>query len=375
MVIDAVKEVGGPSFFALLVIAVSFLPVLTLEAQEGRLFKPLAYTKNFSMIIAAVLAITLDPAMRLLFTHMKNFEFRPRWLARAANAVLVGKIHSEENHPISRSLIRLYEPVCAWSLRWKWFVIAGAVALVIVTVPVFERLGSEFMPPLDEGSLLYMPSTLPGISVTEAQQLLQVQDRIIKRFPEVRNGARQGRPRRDLHRSGAALDDGNRHRAEARGRSGARSTPGIPPGRPNGPSRSSAASRPTTSRTDQLVDEMNEALKLPGVSNAWTMPIKARIDMLTTGIRTPVGIKIYGADIKKIEEHRHADRGAAAEGAGHAQRLRRAHRRRLLPRFQMEPRRAGPLRLSASTTRNDVVMSAIGGENVTTTSKAASATR
>ncbi|MCL5744693.1 MAG: efflux RND transporter permease subunit, partial [Acidobacteria bacterium] len=126
VVIDAVKEVGGPSFFALLVIAVSFLPVLTLEAQEGRLFKPLAYTKNFSMIVAALLAITLDPAMRLLFTHMKNFEFRPRWLARAASAVLVGKIHSEENHPISRILIRLYEPVCAWSLRWKYFVIAGA---------------------------------------------------------------------------------------------------------------------------------------------------------------------------------------------------------------------------------------------------------
>src|SRR5690242_1201429 len=120
VVINAVKEVGGPSFFALLVIAVSFLPVLTLEAQEGRLFKPLAYTKNFSMIIAAVLAITLDPAMRLLFTHMSNFRFRPRWLARVTNAVLVGKIHSEETHPISRVLIRLYEPICAWSLRWKW---------------------------------------------------------------------------------------------------------------------------------------------------------------------------------------------------------------------------------------------------------------
>ena len=115
VVINAVKEVGGPSFFALLVIAVSFLPVLTLEAQEGRLFKPLAYTKNFSMIVAAILAITLDPALRLLFTHARNFEFRPRWLARLVNAVLVGKIRSEENHPISRVLIRVYQPVCAWS--------------------------------------------------------------------------------------------------------------------------------------------------------------------------------------------------------------------------------------------------------------------
>ncbi len=137
------KEVGGPSFFALLVIAVSFLPVLTLEAQEGRLFKPLAYTKNFSMIVAAVLAITLDPAMRLLFTHMRNFNFRPRWLARVANAVLVGTIHPRRTHPISRILIRLYEPVCAWALRWKWVVIAGAVALVAFTVPVYPaaRLG------------------------------------------------------------------------------------------------------------------------------------------------------------------------------------------------------------------------------------------
>src|SRR5438046_4505365 len=130
---NADKEVGGPSFFALLVIAVAFLPVLTLEAQEGRLFKPLAYTKTFSMIIAALLAITLDPAMRLLFTHMKNYEFRPRWLARVTNAVLVGKIHSEENHPISKILIRLYEPVCAWALRCKWAVIVGCGFLVIAT--------------------------------------------------------------------------------------------------------------------------------------------------------------------------------------------------------------------------------------------------
>lgn len=140
VVIDAVKEVGGPSFFALLVIAVAFLPVLTLEAQEGRLFKPLAYTKNLSMIIAAVLAITLDPAMRLLFTHMDNFHFRPLWLARIVNAVLVGKIHSEENHPISRILIRLYDPICRWAIRWKYVVIAGAIAMIAITVPIYQRL-------------------------------------------------------------------------------------------------------------------------------------------------------------------------------------------------------------------------------------------
>jgi len=300
VVIDAVKEVGGPSFFALLVIAVSFLPVLTLEAQEGRLFRPLAYTKNFSMIIAAVLAITLDPALRLLFTHMKNFSFRPMWLARIANAVLVGRIHSEDRHPISRVLIRIYEPVCAWSLRWKWLVLAGAVALVFATVPVYQRLGSEFMPPLDEGTLLYMPSTLPGISVTEAQRLLQIQDRIIKQFPEV------DRVLGKAGRAETATDPAPFSMMET-----------VIVLKPHDQWRfvetwysdwapqwlRPALRRITSDRlsTDQLVQEMNGALKLPGTTNAWTMPIKGRIDMLTTGVRTPVGIKIYGSNIHEIE--------------------------------------------------------------------------
>jgi copper/silver efflux system protein len=300
VVIDAVKEVGGPSFFALLVIAVSFLPVLALEAQEGRLFKPLAYTKNFSMIVAAVLAITLDPAMRLLFTQMRGFSFRPAWLARVTSAVLVGKIHSEETHPISRILIRVYEPICAWSLRWKWFVLAGAVAIVVATVPVFERLGSEFMPPLDEGTLLYMPSTLPGISVTEAQKLLQTQDRIIKQFPEVDTVmGKSGRAETSTdpapfsmmetvimlkpHDQWRYVETWYSDWAPQWLRPGLR--------------------RITSDRmsTDQLVQEMNQALKLPGTTNAWTMPIKARIDMLTTGVRTPVGIKVYGSNIHEIE--------------------------------------------------------------------------
>ena len=161
VVVSAVKEVGGPSFFALLVIAVSFMPIFVLEAQEGRLFKPLAFTKNFCMIIAAVLAITLDPAIRLLFTRMKNFSFRPRFLARTANAVLVGKIHSEENHPISRPLMRIYHPIVEFVLRHQWATIAAAFLVVAITfaprIGVFEKIGSEFMPPLDEGSLLYMP--------------------------------------------------------------------------------------------------------------------------------------------------------------------------------------------------------------------------
>jgi len=300
VVIEAVKEVGGPSFFALLVIAVSFLPVLTLEAQEGRLFKPLAYTKTFSMIVAAALAITLDPVMRLIFTHVRNFEFRPRWLARVANAVLVGRIHSEERNPISRLLIRAYTPACAWALRRKWIVMGAAAALVLETIPAYERLGSEFMPPLDEGALLYMPATMPGISVGQAQQLLQTQDQILMRFPEV---------------------------ATVLGKAGRAETPTDPAPlsmmetvialKPESqwpkvdtwysgwaPGWAAALCRrftPDHISTDRLVDEMDRALNVPGTANAWTMPIKARVDMLTTGIRTPVGIKVYGADVKRIE--------------------------------------------------------------------------
>ena len=210
----------------------------------------------------------------------------------------MGKIHSEENHPISRMLMRLYEPVRAWSLRWKWARDRRPRwRWCWSPFRCYQQLGSEFMPPLDEGSLLYMPTTMPGISITEAQQLLQVQDRILTQFPGSGARLRQGRPRRDSDRPGAALDDGDRHYAEA--------------ARPNGASADTwysalgagmdqAALRritPDHISPDELVDEMNEALQMPGVSNAWTMPIKNRIDMLTTGIRTPVGVKIFGADL------------------------------------------------------------------------------
>jgi Cu(I)/Ag(I) efflux system membrane protein CusA/SilA len=300
VVISAVKEVGGPSFFALLVIAVSFLPVLALEDQEGRLFKPLAYTKNLSMIVAAVLAITLDPAMRLTFTHAKNFSFRPRWLARAANALLIGKIHSEEKHPVSRVLIRLYEPAARLALRWRWVTLGASLAAMLVTIPVYNKLGSEFMPPLNEGTLLYMPTTLPGISVGEATRLLQVTDRLLKQFPEVKSVL------------------GKAGRAET-------STDPAPLSmfetvivlKPESEWRRKATwydewapqwLRPVLTRftpdhisQQELIEEMNAAVKLPGLSNSWTMPIRGRIDMLTTGIRTTVGLKISGADIAEID--------------------------------------------------------------------------
>jgi copper/silver efflux system protein len=364
VVIEAAKEVGGPSFFALLVIAVSFIPVLTLEAQEGRLFKPLAYMKNFTMIIAAALAITLGPVLLLLLGHMKQFHFRPRWLSGLLNMVLVGKIHSEEKHPISRVLIRIYEPVCAWCLRWKWFVIAGAIASVVATVPVFRKLGSEFMPPLDEGTLLYMPSTLPGISVTEAQKILAVQDRIIRSFPEVETVlGKAGRADTSTDPAPFSMMETTivlKPQSE---------WPKIPTWYSSWPEWSKAILRrfsPDHISTEQLTDQINTALELPGVSNTWSMPIKARVDMLTTGVRTPIGIKIYGADLGEIQTL-----GAQIEG--------------LLPqiagtRTVFAERTGGGYFLDFKWNRDEiaryglsiddvqaVVMNAVGGENVTTT--------
>jgi Cu(I)/Ag(I) efflux system membrane protein CusA/SilA len=365
VVIGAVKQVGGPSFFALLVIAVSFLPVLTLEAQEGRLFKPLAYTKNLSMVVAAVLAITLDPAMRLLLTHMKNFQFRPRWLARAANAVLVGKIHSEERHPLSRILLRLYGPVCAWALRWKWLVIGAAVAAVIATVPIYRRLGSEFMPPLDEGALLYMPSTLPGISVTEAQRLLQVTDRIILQFPEVeRVFGKAGRAETSTDPAPLSMLETVillKPHDQWRKRDTWYSA-----WAPDWAKSVFRRVTPDHISTEELVSRLDAALQIPGASNAWTMPIKNRIDMLTTGIRTPVGVKVFGSDISRIQQigseierllaQVPGTRSVFAERAGGGYFLDLRWKRDELARYGLSVDDA-----------QMVVTSAIGGENVTTT--------
>jgi Cu(I)/Ag(I) efflux system membrane protein CusA/SilA len=303
VIITAVKEVGGPSFFALLVIAVSFLPVFTLEAQEGRLFKPLAFTKNFVMAIAAVLAITLGPAISLLVIRQKNFEFRPRWLARVINAIVVGKIHNEEKHPISRPLMRLYHPVVEFALEHKWTTVMGAILVVVLTVPVFFRLGSEFMPPLDEGVLLYMPTTLPGISITEAAKVLQVQDKILMSFPEVDHVfGKSGRAETatdpapfSMVETVVVLKPHDQWPKNPRWYSNRA---------PQWSQRILRRAWPDHISTQELIygrGGLNEALQLPGIANAWTMPIKARIDMLTTGVRTPLGIKILGSDLGKIQ--------------------------------------------------------------------------
>jgi copper/silver efflux system protein len=301
VILSAVKEVAGPTFFALLVIAISFLPVLTLEAQEGRMFKPLAYTKTLAMLIAAAMAITLDPALRLLLARVDRFDFRPSWLCRIANALLVGKIRREEDHLVSRWMIRIYEPVVRWTLRRKWAVISGAAALVVLAVPVFLQLGSEFMPPLDEGVILYMPSTMPGISITQAQQLLQTTDGIIARFPEVdRVLGKAGRAETSTDPAPLSMLETVivlKPRSEWR-----HVDTWYSSWSPDFVKPLLRHITPDTISSTELVRLLDESLKVPGVTNAWTMPVRGRIDMLTTGMRTPIGLKISGADLGKVEQ-------------------------------------------------------------------------
>jgi Cu(I)/Ag(I) efflux system membrane protein CusA/SilA len=300
--LEALMEVGPSVFFSLLVIAVAFMPVFTLVDQEGRLFKPLAYSKNLAMAIAAILAITLDPAMRMLFARVEPFRFRPRPLAWLASGLFVGKYYSEELHPISRLLHRIYEGPCRFVVRHAKTTVIASVVLVALTVPVFFKLGSEFMPPLREGSLLYMPSAVqPGMSVAEAQKALQVQDKILMTFPEVdRVFGKAGR-------AGTSTDPAPFTMMETTILLKPESTWREKPRwysswAPDWLKRVLRAAWRDRISEDELVSELNTALQLPGISNAWTMPIKGRLDMLSTGIRTPIGIKISGADLATIQK-------------------------------------------------------------------------
>jgi copper/silver efflux system protein len=364
--LEALLEVGPSVFFSLLVIAVAFLPIFTLVDQEGRLFTPLAWTKNLTMFIAALLALTLDPALRMLFTRMDFVSFRPRPLAWLFNQVTVGRYYPEERHPISRILFAVYEPACRLVLRHPKSTIAAAVLIVASTVPVYLSLGHEFMPSLNEGTMLYMPTTLPGISVTEASRLLQVQDRILRSFPEVQSVfGKAGRAETSTDPAPFSMMETTvvlKPPAEWRAKDRFYSS-WAPEWL-----KALVLRRITPDRLtwDELVSEMNEALQIPGTTNAWTMPIKGRIDMLTTGVRTPVGIKVFGADLKEIEDvglrleavlrDLPGTRSVFAERAAGGYFVDFELRREELARYG----------LSVSAVQ-DVIMSAVGGENVTTT--------
>jgi len=300
--LEALMEVGPSVFFSLLVIAVAFMPVFTLVDQEGRLFKPLAYSKNLAMAIAALLAITLDPAMRMLFARIEPFRFRPRPLAWLASQIAVGKYYSEERHPISHLLHRIYEGPCRFVVRHAKLTVIASLVVVALTLPVYFKLGSEFMPPLREGSLLYMPSAVqPGMSVAEAQKALQVQDKILMSFPEIdRVFGKAGRAGTSTDPAPFTMMETTiLLKPELQWREKPRWYSGWAPEWLKRVLRTAWRDRITE---NELIAELDAALHLPGISNAWTMPIKGRLDMLSTGIRTPIGIKVSGADLGVIQK-------------------------------------------------------------------------
>jgi copper/silver efflux system protein len=362
--LGALLEVGPSVFFSLLVVAVSFMPIFTLVDQEGRLFRPLAISKNLAMAIAAVLALTLDPALRMLFARVEPFRFRPAWLSRLATTVAVGTYHPEERHPVSRILHRIYEPPCRFVLRHAKATLAAAALLVLATVPVFLGLGSEFMPPLDEGTLLYMPSTLPGISQTEAQRILQVQDRLIRTVPEVdRVFGKAGRA--DTATDPAPfsmMETVIVLKPESHWRTRPRWYSAWAPEWLKGMLRPFWRDRLTV---EDIKADLDAAVRLPAIPNAWTMPIKARLDMLSTGIRTPVGLKVNGADltvIQKVAEEAEAilqrvpgTRSAFAERTAQGYFLDFVLRRDQLARYGL-----------SVETANMLVMTAIGGDTPST---------
>ncbi|MGE5517639.1 MAG: efflux RND transporter permease subunit [Bacteroidota bacterium] len=320
--IDAAIEVGPSLFFGLLIITVSFLPVFTLEAQEGRLFKPLAFTKTFSMAGAAFLSVTLVPVLMLLFIR--------------------GKILPEQRNPINRALIWIYRPAIRGVLRAKLPTIVVALLVLGASLYPLSRIGSEFMPSLNEGTILYMPTTLPGLSITKASELLQLQDRIIKSFPEVESVFGKA------GRAATATDPAPTEMFET--------VITLKPEREWRPGMT----------TDTLIAEMDKALQMPGVSNAWTMPLRARIDMLSTGIRTPIGIKVFGKDLDEMEKlARQIEtvvKSVPGTTSAYAERIGGGYY------LDIQPDRGQLARYGLTIDDlQEVILTALGGESVTTT--------
>lgn len=322
LIIDACREVGPPLFFSLLIITVAFLPVFALEDQEGRLFKPLAFTKTFVMAAGALLSVTLVPVLMLLFVR--------------------GKIMPEKKNPVNRFLIAMYRPVIAVVLRHKTATLGVAALALVLTLWPASRLGSEFMPTLNEGTLLYMPASLPGMSVTKAAELLQQQDRIIKTFPEVESVF--GKAGRAL----TATDPAPLEMFET-----------VINLKPEKAWRDGMT-------IDALIAEMDQALQFPGVANSWTMPIKARTDMLSTGIRTPIGVKVFGTDLTEMEriakEIEAAVRTVPGTTSAYAERLTGGYYLDIQP----DARQLARYGLTVGDVQS-VISAALGGELVTTT--------
>jgi Cu(I)/Ag(I) efflux system membrane protein CusA/SilA len=322
ILIEAASEVGPALFFSLLIITVSFLPIFTLESQEGRLFGPLAFTKTFAMAAAALLSVTLVPALMVIFVR--------------------GRIVPEHRNIINRALIWIYRPVIRGVLRAKTLVIVLALVVLGISIWPARQLGTEFMPALDEGTLLYMPTTLPGLSITKAAELLQMQDRIIRGFPEV---------------------------ASVYGKAGRASTATDPA--PTEMFETVINLKPKEQwrpglTTDGLIAEMDKALQFPGVSNAWTMPIKARIDMLSTGIRTPVGVKVMGTDLAEIDRLAKQVEQVLKTVPGTSS----AYAERTIGGYYLEivPDRAALARYGVAIQDvHDTIATALGGQTVTTT--------
>ena len=322
IIMQASKEVGPSIFFSLLVIVVSFLPVFALEQQEGRLFKPLAYTKSYSMAVGAVLAITIVPVLMSYFIR--------------------GKMKKEEDNPITRFLMYIYHPIVDFVMKQRWLVLVVAALVVVATWFPYKKLGSEFMPPLYEGDLLYMPTTLPGISITKARELLQQTDKIIKTFPEVESVLGK------IGRAETATDPAPLSMIETTIRLKPRSE------------------WPKGMTPQKLIDKMDAAIKIPGLTNAWTMPIKTRIDMLSTGIKTPVGIKIGGPDLKVLQrlgkEIEKAVKNIPGTRSVYAERAEGGN----YIDFQIDRDAIARYGLTVGAVQ-DVFMSAVGGMNITKT--------
>ena len=295
----ALTEVGPSVFFSLLVIAVAFIPIFTLVDQEGRLFRPLALSKNLTMAIAAVLAVTLDPAIRMLFARADHFNFKNKWLNKIGNSLLVGTYYSEHRHPISKRIFKLYTPAIDWVLEHKRKTLVIATVAMVSIIPGFMLLGSEFMPTLHEGSLLYMPTALPGISVSEAQRILTKQDQILKSFPEVETVfGKAGRADTSTDTAPLSMVETT---IVLKNKTDWRKIDRWYSPLPNFIKAPLNRIWPENISEESLIDEMNEKLSFLGMPNIWTMPIKNRIDMLSTGIRSPIGIKIFGPDLKTIQ--------------------------------------------------------------------------